>query len=95
MPRLQINELREFRDPTVIKVDGENVEPWNLSTILQAEQAHQSRRWRRGHAPEPGCKAMIAIPTSATAAPATSQRVSATPSTKYNHSKATAIYMPP
>ena len=42
-----------------------------------------------------GCSAMMAMPTSATPAPAISQRVSAMPSMMRNHSSATAMYMPP
>lgn len=42
-----------------------------------------------------GCSAMIAMPVKATAAPVTSQRVSATLSTSASQASATAMYMPP
>ena len=42
-----------------------------------------------------GCKAMIAIPASASTAPATSKRLSATPSTNRSHNRATQMYAPP
>ena len=42
-----------------------------------------------------GCSAITAIPPSASTAPATSQRVSATPSTTRSQTSATAIYTPP
>src|SRR5690606_11701237 len=51
--------------------------------------------WSTDQAPAAGCRAMIAMPTSAALAAAMSERVSATPSMKYSQVRATLMYMPP